>query len=399
MMNIRFLGCGAAGNKAAIHLVNEGVININHTLLINSTIKDIPAEYQEKSVIFSTEEVAGGCGKERDLGKGMLLNKMRLGAIDPETWIEPTDQMIIICGSTEGGSGSASIPILAKYFKEVVGIPVLVCLFFGFEDDIRGLQNTIEVCQELSDEYGVIGISNKKFMRDANGNKIKAEKLANAELAKRIRILFGLDIVESEQNIDDTDLYKLVTTPGFMEIGKVDLDNVKSVSQYSSFVSDSIADSKSLDSYSKSAKRIGLIFNINERTENAIDFEHSVIKETFGTPYELFSHIQNATTKEWMAYIAVGIKMPINYLEDTYASYIERSSQVNKEKDNFFNKAAELKGNEEDSIFNTFGTKRNVIGSTQKSKRDFYDSLGVEKDEQAPKESKKKDPKVTTVEY
>jgi hypothetical protein len=46
MLNIRLIGIGAAGNKAAIHAVEKGVVTENELLLINNNLGDIPQAYK-----------------------------------------------------------------------------------------------------------------------------------------------------------------------------------------------------------------------------------------------------------------------------------------------------------------------------------------------------------------
>ena len=185
MLNFKVIGCGAAGNKAVIDLVESGY-DINQVILINSTPRDVPADYREKTIIFG--KGLGGCGKERALGKKMLLEDLSKDKIIPDEMVSSRDKGVVLVGSTEGGSGSSAIPILAKYFREVVGVNVICVLFFGFQDDTRGLQNSIELSQELSNDYGIIMISNAKFLKDANQNRYKAEKLANKKFIDIINI-------------------------------------------------------------------------------------------------------------------------------------------------------------------------------------------------------------------
>ena len=45
MLKTKIIGVGAAGNKAAINLIEKGVIEKGNVLLLNSTKKDIPDEY------------------------------------------------------------------------------------------------------------------------------------------------------------------------------------------------------------------------------------------------------------------------------------------------------------------------------------------------------------------
>ena len=95
---------------------------------------------------------------------------------------------------------------------------VIAVLFFGFGDDARGMQNTIEVCQELTEDIGVIIIPNSKFM-NTNSSKVKAESDANKKFIEYTRILVGKDIHESTQNIDITDLKKVIMTPYLETMG------------------------------------------------------------------------------------------------------------------------------------------------------------------------------------
>ena len=67
----------------------------------------------------------------------------------------------------------------------------------------------------------------KKFLDKANGNKIKAEKLANEEFANKVKIILGQMIVDSEQNIDETDLKKIITTTGLMVVEHKEFSKVK----------------------------------------------------------------------------------------------------------------------------------------------------------------------------
>ena len=215
MLNMTVIGAGAAGNKAVAELIAAGYPAEN-CAMINSTNKDVPEEYKQKTILFGTNRM-GGCGKERSIGKKMLLEDLSQGQLDLDSYV-PTNNAhaVVIVGSCEGGSGSASIPILAKYYKEVYELPVILVLFFGFKDDVRGIQNTIEIVQELSEDYTIIGIDNNKFMSSVNNNRFKAEKAANKKFSEIMKILIGCIIIPGEQVIDDTDLFKIVTTPGYM---------------------------------------------------------------------------------------------------------------------------------------------------------------------------------------
>ena len=73
MVNLKLRGIGAAGNKGAIQVLNDGVLKKEDVLLINSVEKDIPAEYRDGAFIYNA---IGGCGKEASMGKALALKAL-----------------------------------------------------------------------------------------------------------------------------------------------------------------------------------------------------------------------------------------------------------------------------------------------------------------------------------
>lgn len=392
MLRFQVIGCGAAGNKATIDLVESEVLNKDEFsyLLINSTSKDIPANYREKALIFGKS--LGGCGKERDIAKDMIIHDEDNGIRALDKMVDPYADVVIVCGSTEGGTGSASVPMISKYISSVLKQPVIACLFFGFNDDARGMQNSIEVCQELPENVGVISICNSKFLAYTNGNKLKAEELANSQFISIIRTLSGKSIYESSQNIDDTDLKKLITTPGYMTVMSANITGSKSPEQVEKKINDSFIDTKSMDSPSKSAKRIGVIFDVKQDNPNA-DYQCKIFKDLYGTPYELFLHVQHVGSLETVTCIAAGQKMPIDEVKEIFEEYKRTSSEINKSRDEFFDTLNSFKGNAEDSMFN-MGLNKNNNGPSEADRNAFFKEFGVDLSE---KKSEGKTPVVKSV--
>lgn len=402
MLKPHVVGCGAAGNKAVIQLIESGYfVDLPYTL-INSTDKDIPANYRNNSMIFGSSAYSGGCGKERSLGKQLFLNDKTNGVRSIDRKIDPDCDFVVICGSTEGGSGSASIPILSKYIAQVLKIPVVAVLFFGFNDDARGMQNSIEICQELPEDIGVISICNSKFMDEANKNKLRAEKLANEHFCKLMRILAGKDIYESSQNIDDTDLKKLIFTPGFISIETANIKGVKNIDTYNNIVNTCIDNTKSMDSPDPSAKRIGVIFNVKAESDN-VDFNCTTFKARYGTPYELFVHVQSVVDNEnpeTVTVIASGQKLPIEEVTEIFENYKKTSEAVDRSRDSFFETMNSFKGNPDDDMFNMFSAGKHPIPSDN-DKESFFKDFGLEIEKTSTDISKntKSPKKVNTHDY
>lgn len=339
MLNVQVIGTGAAGNNASITLLETGVIaNAQDVLLLNSTKKDIPSKYADYAIEFGDIR---GCGKERDVSKQMVLEAIRSKQIDLDTFIKPNTQVVIITTSLEGGTGCGSALILAEYVSTVLGKNVHLFAFAGFEDDPKGMANTVDWFKELNDQYTVEVISNKKFLEEANGNRHKAELLANEEFAKRVNILLGNNIVPSETNIDDTDLYKLTTIPGFMTIESTQLAKIKSVDDFNNTLNEMIDNSKSLET-EQSAYYIGVIFNGSDKTKQYIDESYSVLKERYGKPMEFFRHYQNVQDEEYFAVIIGGMKIPNDEVNAIYARFVKESESTDTSRDKFFDNKAKF---------------------------------------------------------
>ena len=382
-MEFKVIGVGAAGNKAAISMIENNVCDRTDVLLLNSTLRDIPEQYRELSVQYSNTR--GGAGKERTIAKTLCLQSIQDGELDClDRLVTDEDDLIVLIASAEGGTGSGSLPILAKYYTQVLGKSVHCVIFTGFEEDSRGLQNTIELFQEIDDEYTVEVISNKKFL-DKFNNKLKAEKAANEELAKKIAILVGRDIIESEQNIDETDLFKASTTPGFMMIESAQLDRIKNVNQFNQILSDMIDDTYSLDCTDRSIKRLAIILNVSERTQDVIDLQVEVIKNKLGIPYELFTHVQYDKTKEEsISIIASGMNMPLEDIKDIYEKYKSQTENISTKKDGFFDFMKDIKKEDAKAAFlkNTFDISESVqekkeVAQIIEDKKDFANQFGV----------------------
>lgn len=391
MLSFTVIGCGAAGNKAAIQLMNEGY-DPRKIHLLNSTVKDLPVELQSECLTFGASSTRlGGCGKERAIGRQMLLQDLKNGVIELNSLVDDLDQAVVLVGSTEGGTGSSSVPILAKYFNEVLGRNVIVVLFFGFNDDVRGMKNTLELCKELSDTYTVIGISNSKFL-STYSNKFKAERAANTLFCNIMRIITGATLVPGTQMIDDTDLYKVVTTPGYCIVNTFDFNRPKTPDQYKDALKKIIANGEFVDPpKNPGAKRIAMIFDVVEIDDN-IDYHGEELRNQFGEPFEFFTHLNEKSEYFRVSYIVSGMKLPLEEIKQLYDEYIDRTKTVNKAHDEFFDGIGELEESLDEKGFDMLtGSRRNNAARSA-----FFEEFGM--DDKPTSTPKKKGAKIVAEE-
>ena len=348
-MKILLIGTGAAGGKAVIDAVERGIVDINDTILINSTTKDIPADFLGKTIILTDANT--GAGKERNVAKEFTKHAMKDGKFNIENINEY--ESVIIATSVEGGTGSGSAPIIASFFNKVYARNVHIIAFTGFEEDVRGLANTVEFFKEVDSNLMVQTISNKAFLAQAGNNKLKAEELANKEMSTRISVLTGQDFIEGSQNIDDTDILKLSNTHGYMTVEKKFFNkSLETNDDFEKIIKNMVYNSASIKSENPAAARLGVVLNINPASEDAIDYTFSSLKKAYGNPFEFFTQVQWDGQKEYIAYIASGMRMPIGEMMAVYQRYMEQTEKINKNGDGFYATMDEMKILDEDAQFN-----------------------------------------------
>jgi len=346
-MKVLLIGIGAAGNKAVVQAINDKVVSEEDSIIINSTDKDFPENFGGKKIILSPNNQ--GCGKERATAFAFAKNLIQSDQLNIDCSKYTT---VVVCASVEGGTGSGSAPLIAKYFKHVHNRNVHVIAFIGFEDDPRGLSNTVEFFKELESDLIVQTIRNASFMKQAGNNKFKAEELANKEMSKRIKIITGQNFIASEQNIDDTDILKVSNTSGYMTVEEKYLDkNLETVDDFNKVVKNMVYNSHSIKSNSPNAIRIGIILNIDPNSEDAIDYSFKDIKDSYGLPYETYLQKQWDGDREYIQWIVSGMQMPLDEIKEIYDRYLAESDKVQKDADAFFKT---MEGMQMDSSNNRF---------------------------------------------
>lgn len=373
MLKIKLIGVGAAGNKAAIAAFEAGVIAEDELLLINSNLGDVPEAYKQYCIVLSDK--VKGTGKERDIARKIAIEYLdSIGNNKVDAFVEDAD-LVCVANSTEGGTGSGSSSVLYKYLLNVSNKNVMGFVFTGFEEDGRGLKNTVEYFKDLDEKIALQIISNRKFLPLLGKNKLRAEKMANEEFVRRLAIVSGREMLESAQNIDRTDLLKIVTTPGYLLAEYMELDpQPQNMSQFNRLLEDMVAESKSLPT-NATAKRIGVIIDCPEDLERAIDFSFSTLVNAYGTPYELFTHVQNTGDAPGICVLAAGLDMPLGEVQSIYRNFQKQAEKVAEKNDSFANAMEELLAEDPGIGFSLPSKAKVTQEELLEKKQSFFDKL------------------------
>lgn len=376
-MRFKIIGVGAAGGKAGIDLVEKSIVDKEDIVLVNSTIKDIPSAYRDYAIRLSDE--VQGCGQERSLAKQICLDAIRSGRLNLDSIMDPIHDKAIIITSTCGGTGSGASVVIAEYLRKIVNIDVEIIGLVGFEDEsARSLRNLIEFCQDLKEDFAIQLIRNSKFLSSTRGNRSAAEIEANNEVARRIKIMTGCMLRDSSQNIDNRDIVKLNNTTGYKTVEYKEIyDKIKNVDQFNDILKEMLDDSAMVEPDAAGVGRLGVIMNLQTSSQSFIDRSYDILKNRLGVPYEIYSHIEYcADLPEFVAIIASGMKMPAKEIENIYYKYMELSNAVNKNKDDFFETVGELRGFEDDGMFDSYDAS-NVMHKKELNKDDFFNNFQI----------------------
>lgn len=336
MMNFVLFGVGAAGNKAAIEVIESRVMAKEKVKLVNTTVKDIPADYKDADNIIKFSSMLGGCGKEPNQGKKAMFNAIKDKSVDLSKYIEADTRAVVLVTSIEGGTGCGATPVIAKYFM-ALNIPVHVFAFVGFQDEVRGINNSLQFFKSLPENVILHTIENRKFL-DYTKNYSKAEQAANKEFVDQLNIMIGSDMIPSTQNIDDTDHYKLITTPGYMDIHSINLTGCKNTDLSNRAIIDSFESMTCMEyPTGKGCKRLAVIINASSKTQENIDSKFEVVKRYTGEPFEVYRHIQydEDNTDEYMYIVAAGLPYPANGILEMNKEYLNLTDKLNKESAGF----------------------------------------------------------------
>ena len=336
MMNFVLFGVGAAGNKAAIEVIESRVMAKEKVKLVNTTVKDIPADYKDADNIIKFSSMLGGCGKEPNQGKKAMFNAIKDKSVDLSKYIEADTRAVVLVTSIEGGTGCGATPVIAKYFM-ALNIPVHVFAFVGFQDEVRGINNSLQFFKSLPENVILHTIENRKFL-DYTKNYSKAEQAANKEFVDQLNIMIGSDMIPSTQNIDDTDHYKLITTPGYMDIHSINLTGCKNTDLSNRAIIDSFESMTCMEyPTGKGCKRLAVIINASSKTQESIDSKFEVVKRYTGEPFEVYRHIQydEDNTDEYLYIVAAGLPYPANGILEMNKEYLNLTDKLNKESAGF----------------------------------------------------------------
>lgn len=290
---IGFIGLGAAGSNIADEAVKQGFPG----LAINYSQKDLDSlEYVKERLKLVGSE---GVGKNREEAIRLMGNNWESAvAFVKERYSSPATEIIFVCFSTGGGSGSGMAPVLLELLtnemedKTFVAVPI----FPELSEVMVNQMNCVKAFEELSNlNICVLPIDNEAVRggrRDIGKNGIY--QLANVRFVKLIMKILDYTNKESKNGVlDKRDLRTIFDTKGIATISEFHLSVIGHNDLTEDGIANSIQDSWNWSSVFAPIQRnkvirAGIIFDAQEAFMQSINLEKIFSAFKSGMPLDLF---------------------------------------------------------------------------------------------------------------
>jgi cell division protein FtsZ len=215
-IKIKVVGCGGAGNNTISRLMQMGIKNVE-TIAINTDALDLLYTDAHKKILIG-KETTRGLGAGADISVGKKATEEQRDEI--KNAIKGSDLLFLTAG-LGGGTGSASIPIVAQLAKEMNILTIaIVTLPFLMEGKHRA-ENARIALEELEKYVDtLIVIQNEKLLEIVpNLTLAEAFRFSDEILANAVKGIVDVVMNPGLVNVDFADLKAIIKEGKFGVIG------------------------------------------------------------------------------------------------------------------------------------------------------------------------------------
>lgn len=297
MLKVGFIGVGNTGNQIA-SLAQTKIENMP-VVAINSSQKDLDTipETVKKFLITDKKGESQGAGKNRTLAKSYLKDSILALINDQEMKAFcSTLEVVFVCGSTGGGTGSGVTPLLLSALSQINPDTLFILIGIGpVESEALTAQvNTLEYLKEL---YG--NIKNVHYMLYDNDNfddmpSHRMMEHVNEEVVEDIKVLMGMYNKETRyDSIDTEDGLRLISSPGRIVVARVENVKEKDLDQASleERLIKAIKNNAHMElQRDQKVMATGVISNLSEQFSAEFNVHIPRVHELIGEPVNEFLH-------------------------------------------------------------------------------------------------------------
>lgn len=229
LVDIKVIGCGGGGVNAVNNMVDLGINGVDFIALNTDAQALITSPASIKLDIGRNVTKGLGAGSDPELGKLAAEENFE----DIKDIVFGSD-MVFVTAGMGGGTGTGSVPIVAKAAKEVGSLTIgIVTTPFTFEGKQR-MNKALTGIENLKKEVDtIIVIPNDNLLKMLDPRVTMQDAFIEADmvLLKGIAAITDLITTPGQINIDFADVRKIMSNAGtaFMGIGSANGDDRASV--------------------------------------------------------------------------------------------------------------------------------------------------------------------------
>ena len=316
-LKISIIGIGNAGNQ----LLNEALSREDiRVFAINTSDKDLGDEVVKRKIkSFVLGHEAKGAGKRRDVAQRLFQESgVSLTTTCPE-FMNMCDwsDIIIVTGSTAGGTGSGVAPAMIRYLQAVYKNKIIIYIGIlpRISDSIAANMNSIECLAEIQQckvPYMLADLEYYKGVPNQTAYTAIQKYIMNC-----IDIMGGKYLNQSKYGmIDENDMRVILSEPGYLSlydlqgVTQSQLEKTTLQGMMTNLIKSSPAAERTRNGV---IKQMGVILNMpEEMTDISMSSDYTELSKYIGDPisvFENFATVQGATAQ--MILILSGQSSPI----------------------------------------------------------------------------------------
>lgn len=216
-LRIGVIGIGNAGSQ----IVGSAYAAGFSVFVLNSSLKDLSDTVVNENIpSFIVGDEARGAGKNRQKAKELFRsNGKTLFAAKRFDYLVESSDIIFVCASTAGGTGSGIAPDLIAILAQMY--PNKIVIFYGIipklSDSIIAQHNTVQCMDEINKLKVPFMLGDLSHYEDVP-NDVAYNQIGK-HIVESISVISGKYLFDSNNGmIDENDMRVIVSEPGYMGV-------------------------------------------------------------------------------------------------------------------------------------------------------------------------------------
>lgn len=310
------VGCGDGGAMIAQE-IRKAVPN-TVAICYNTSAANMDKVRVDVKIIPKAED---GSGKVRDYSKDVFKQgsyKNLLGNVEAMIKSNPNIEYVIVCTTTDGGTGSGVSPMVAKLLSQNIEVPVIIVgVYPMLAEDAIAQYNTMMWQTEVEKT----GLPYMIFDNEVSNirNKAMIHNIVNTEIAGCMQIIAG-DVYGPSPitTIDTKDMYMMLIHTGKRIMLASSDRALKSDQTLDNYVMNMLADCN--QPMPSSASAIGVFLKGPTNVISKLDTSLTEIRKTYGDATLQYTHIEESEDTR-ISIIFSGCNEPVERLYQIRGRY------------------------------------------------------------------------------